>query len=78
LLLPLLQSKQAPDLQRRRVLQEVAAMHMLLSHPHSVKLIDAYEDEKAYHIIMELLKGGLQVYCWQHASVVQELHAHLL
>jgi serine/threonine protein kinase len=33
-------------------------MALLQHHPHAVKLLEVYEDEKNYHLVMELLKGG--------------------
>ncbi|KIZ02198.1 hypothetical protein MNEG_5757 [Monoraphidium neglectum] len=38
--------------QRRRV--------MLEGHPHAVRLLDVYEDAKAYHLVMEMLGGETQ------------------
>jgi serine/threonine protein kinase len=39
------------------VLHEVAIMNHL-DHPHIVKVVDFYEDEEYYYIIMELMTGG--------------------
>ena len=52
-----LQSVSAPELQRQRVMQEIGCMVLLQQHPHAVKLLEVYEDDKNYHLVMEFLKG---------------------
>jgi serine/threonine protein kinase len=52
------QSTKNAELQRVRVLQEIGAMLRVQHHPHAVKLLDAYEDCKAYQLVMPLLKGA--------------------
>lgn len=54
----LLQSTKNPELQRQRVLQEMGAMLRVQHHPHAVRLLDAFEDDRAYQLVMPLLKGG--------------------
>jgi hypothetical protein len=51
------QSTKAPELQRSRVLQEIGAMLRVQHHPHAVRLLDAYEDERGFHLVMPLMKG---------------------
>lgn len=53
----MLQSTKNPELQRKRVLQELGSMMRVQHHPHAVKLLDAYEDERGYHLVMPMLKG---------------------
>lgn len=50
--------QQGVQQQRRRVLLEVGATHMLQGHPHAVRLYDVYEDANSYHLVMEMLAGG--------------------
>lgn len=52
------QSSQNAEMQRVRVLQEVGAMLRVQHHPHAVKLLDVFEDTKAYQLVMPLLKGA--------------------
>jgi calcium-dependent protein kinase len=40
------------------IIKEVAIMRMLQGHPHVVQLLDVYEDEQYYHLVMELCSGG--------------------
>lgn len=51
------QSIKNPELQRQRVLQEMGAMLRVQHHPHAVKLLDAFEDNKAFQLVMQMLKG---------------------
>lgn len=43
--------------QRSRVLREVGAALLLNGHPHAARLLDAYEDGRAYHLVTEYLAG---------------------
>lgn len=52
-----LQSTKNPDLQRKRVLQELGSMMRVQHHPHAVRLLDAFEDARGYHLVMPVLKG---------------------
>jgi serine/threonine protein kinase len=54
----LLQSTKNAELQRKRVLQELGSMLRVQHHPHAVRLLNAFEDDKGYQVIMPLLKGG--------------------
>jgi serine/threonine protein kinase len=51
------QSTKNPDLQRRRVLQELGSMLRVQHHPHAVRLLDAFEDSRSYQLVMPMLKG---------------------
>lgn len=53
------QSTKNPELQRRRVLQELGSMLRVQHHPHAVRLLDAFEDSRSYQLIMPMLKGGV-------------------
>lgn len=53
-----LQSTKNAELQRKRVLQELGSMLRVQHHPHAVRLLNAYEDDMSYQVIMPLLKGG--------------------
>ncbi|GBF92999.1 hypothetical protein Rsub_05835 [Raphidocelis subcapitata] len=44
--------------QRGRVMREVAATRLLQGHPHAVRLLDVFEDPKAFHLVFENLAGG--------------------
>ncbi|KAI8473120.1 MAG: kinase-like domain-containing protein [Monoraphidium minutum] len=46
------------DAQRGRVMREVGATRLLQGHPHAVRLLDVFEDGKAFHLVMEMLAGG--------------------
>ena len=56
-------SKFAADFQsknafRLRVLHEVAAMRMVDTHPNAPRLVEVFEDEKTFHLIMDYYSGG--------------------
>jgi len=52
-----LQSTKNAELQRKRVLQELGSMLRVQHHPHAVRLLDAFEDARGYHLVMPVLKG---------------------
>lgn len=64
------QSTKNVELQRKRVLQEMGSMLRVQHHPHAVKLLDAFEDERSYQIVMPVLKGIGQ-FVWAAASHCQ-------
>ena len=43
---------------RQRVLLEVACMQHVEEHPNAVRLIEAYEDARSFHIVMDYCSGG--------------------
>lgn len=51
------QSVKNAELQRSRVLQELGSMLRVQHHPHAVRLLEVYEDARAYNLVMPLLKG---------------------
>jgi calcium-dependent protein kinase len=48
----------AAGAQRRRVEREIGALVALRGHPHVVRFVEALEDARSYHIVMEHLSGG--------------------
>lgn len=46
------------DAQRQAVLLEVAILKYVEDHPNAVKLLNVFEDEKGYYIVMEHCSGG--------------------
>jgi hypothetical protein len=64
------QSTKNVELQRKRVLQEMGSMLRVQHHPHAVRLLDAFEDERSYQIVMPVLKGIGQ-FVWVAASHCQ-------
>ncbi|KAJ6425697.1 hypothetical protein OIU84_026303 [Salix udensis] len=40
------------------VRREIQIMHHLEGHPNVIKIVDAYEDAVAVHVVMELCSGG--------------------
>eukprot|EP00798_Chlamydomonas_sp_ICE-L_P021962 gene21962-29013_t len=47
-----------PEKQRKGIIKEIAIMSMLEDHPNTVKLLEVYEDNDAYQLVMELCSGG--------------------
>jgi len=51
-------AESAAAAQRRRVEREIGALVALRGHPHVVRFVEAFEDARSYHIVMEHLSGG--------------------
>jgi len=47
-----------PGKQREGILKEIAIMRMLQDHPNTVRLIEVFEDNDYYMLVMELCSGG--------------------
>jgi hypothetical protein len=41
----------------------MGAMLRVQHHPHAVRLLDAFEDDRAYQLVMPLLKGVREGVC---------------
>lgn len=53
-----MQCKLNPATQRANVLNEVGILHEVEDHPNAVKLIEVYEDDQTFCLVMDCCDGG--------------------